>query len=187
MRKQSFLSLSLILMLFLSACTKEDLSSSNPPGSAPNYSPEPYVLSYSNWTTDASLTWSDGTTAVPSRESNLNAPELTQTMIDSGVFVLIYAQSVLDGSVQIMPAKFSDVNNDETNIYSAYHSNGSINVSHTRLVSGVHEVPNDVNEITFRYIIVKPNEPDPIGRQITINDFAYLPYKDVVNMLGIPE
>jgi len=174
-------------MLFFSACTKEDLSTSNPPGSASNYSPDPYVLSYSNWTTDASLTWTDGTTAEPFRQTNLNAPELTQTMIDSGVFVLIYAQSALDGSVQIMPATFSDVNNDETNIYSAYHLNGAINVSHTRLVSGAFGVPNDINEISFRYIIVKPNEPDPNGRQITINDFLYLPYKDVVSLLGIPE
>ena len=187
MRKQSFLSLSVILMLFLSACTKENVQNSNPTGAAPNYSSEPRVLSYSNWTTDASISWSDGTTTEPSRESGLNAPELTQTMIDSGVFVLIYAQRSLDGAVQIMPAQFSDINSDETNIYSAYHLNGSINVSHTRLVNGVYEMPNDVNEISFRYIIVKPNEPDPNGRQITMHDFAYLPYKDVVTMLGIPE
>ena len=187
MRKRSFLSLSVILMLFFSACTKENEQDLNPSGPATNYSPDPYVLSYSNWTTDANLTWSDGTAAEPSRESVLNAPELTQTMIDSGVFVLTYAQRSLDGAVQIMPAQFSDISGDETNIYSAYHVNGSINVSHTRLVNGVNEVPNDANEISFRYIIVKPNEPDPNGRQITINDFAYLPYKDVVTMLGIPE
>ena len=187
MRKQSFLSLGLILMVFLSACTKEDVSNSNPPGTTPSYAHEPYVLSYSNWTTDASLSWSEGTTTEPSRQSDLNVPELTQQMIDSGVFVLIYAQSAIDGTVQIMPADFTYTNSNESNIYSAFHLNGLIKVSHTRLVNGVYEVPNDYNEISFRYIIVKPGEPDPNGRQITINQFLSMPYLDVVNSLGIPE
>jgi len=187
MRKQSFLSLSVILMLFLSACTKEDVQNPISSNSGQNYSQDPYVISYSNWTPDASLTWSDGTTTEPSRESDLNAPELTQEIIDDGGFVLVYAKSTLDGSEQIMPAEFYDVNNSETNIYGAHHVNGAIKFSHTRLVNGAFEVPNDLNEISFRYIIVKLSTPDPYARQLTINDFMYMPYKDVVSLLSIPE
>jgi hypothetical protein len=174
-------------MLFLSACTKEDLQNNNPSTPAGNNSPDPYVISYSNWTADASFSWSDGATTEPSRQFDLAALELTQELLDAGSFVLVYAQSNIDGSVQAMPAVFSDVNNNESNSYSANYVAGSISLSHTRSVNGVFEVPNDSNEISFRYIVVKPNEPDPNGRQITIYDLLYMPYKDVVNLLGIPE
>ena len=92
MQKQSLVSLTVILMLFLSACTKEDVQNPISSNSGQSYSQDPYVLSYSNWTTDASLAWSDGTMTEPSRESFLDAPELTQEMIDAGSFVLVYAK-----------------------------------------------------------------------------------------------
>ena len=187
MQKQSLVSLTVILMLFLSACTKEDVQNPISPNSGQSYSQDPYVLSYSNWTTDASLAWSDGTMTEPSRESFLDAPELTQEMIDAGSFVLVYAKSIIGGSEQIMPAEFYDVNNSETNVYGAHHVIGGIKVSHTRLVNGAYQVPNDLNEISFRYIIVKLSAPDPNARQLTINDFMYMPYKDVVSLLSIPE
>ena len=187
MRKQSFLSLTVILMLFFSACTKEDLQNNNPSTPVENNSLDAQVISYSNWTADASFSWSDGATTEPSRQFDLAAPELTQELLDAGSFVLVYAQSTIDGSIQAMPVSYSDVTNNESNFYSATYAVGSISVSHTRSVNGVFEVPNDSNEISFRYIVVKPNTPDPNGRQITIYDLVYMPYKDVVNLLGIPE
>lgn len=187
MRKQSFLSLSVILMLCLSACTKEDLQNNNPSTPVANNVTDPYVISYSSWTTDASLSWSDGATTEPSRQFDLAAPELTQELLDAGSFVLVYTQSNIDGSVQAMPSVYSDVNNNETNFYFVNYVAGSISLSHTRSVNGIFEAPNDSNEISFRYIVVKPNTPDPNGRQINIYDLLYMPYKDVVNLLGIPE
>ena len=186
MRKQSFLSLSVILMLFLSGCTKENFQNYN---SVPveNNNQEPYSVSYSDWNIDANLSWSDNATPELSRQSELAAPELTQEMLDAGSFVLMYAKSNADGSVQAMPAVYSDLNNDETNTYFASPVAGSVSLSHTRSIGGTFEVPNDSNEISFRYIIVTPNTPDPNGRPITIFELLSMPYKDVVNLLGIPE
>jgi hypothetical protein len=188
MRKQSFLSLSVVLMLFLSACTKEDnLENYNPPTPVENNTQDPYSVSYSYWTADASLTWSDGATTEPSRESDLIASELTQEMIDAGSFVLMYAKSNLDGAVQAMPAEYSDLTSNETNSYYASYSAVSIFLSHKRSIDGTFEIPNDSNEISFRYIIVTPNTPDPNGRPVTIDDFRDKSYKEVVDLFGIPE
>lgn len=187
MQKQSFLALSLILGLFLSSCTKDDPDfnhSSNQTGTAYQ---EPYVVSYSNWTTDASVNWSDGATTEPSRQFDLSVPELTQEELATGSFVLLYARSNADGSVQPMPAAFTDVNNDDTNNYSAVYSAGAISFSHTRFVNGTYETPNDSNEISFRYIIVRPNTPDPNGRPITSDDLLNKSYYEVIRLLGIPE
>ncbi len=101
--------------------------------------------------------------------------------------MLIFARSSVDGSVQPIPAEYFDANNNETNAYSARHVAGSIFLSHTRTINGSFEVPDDLNEISFRYIIVNPNSPDPNARQITTDSFLFMPYKDVVNLLGIPE
>ena len=184
MLKQSFLSLSVISILLLSGCTKADLNSS-PGAGAPVANA--YSVSYSNWNNDADLVWSDGATTEPSRQSELIAPELTQEMLDAGSIVLVYAKSNVDGTVQIMPAAYSDVNNNETNTYSATHVAGSISVSHTRTVNGLFEIPVDVNETSFRYIIVNPATPDPNGRAYTADSFLYMSYQEVVNLLGIPE
>lgn len=187
MRKQSLLSLSVILMLFLSSCTKENLPNYNPSTPSGNYTPEPHVVSYSNWTTDASLTWSDGATTEPSRQFDLAVPELTQEELDGGSFVLIYAKSNVDGSVQPIPAQYTNLNNNEIHSYTANYVAGAISFSHTKSVNGIFEVPNDSNEISFRYIVVRPNVPDPNGRVMTIYDFLSTPYSDVINLLGIPE
>lgn len=188
MRKLSFLALSVIVMLFLSGCTKEDnLQNSNPVNPVENNPQEdPYSVSYSNWTTNASLSWSEGSTTEPSRESDIIAPELTQQMIDAGSFLLIYAKSTVDGSVQSMPAEYSDLDN-VTNTYSASYSAGSIFLSHTTSFNGVFEVPDDSNEISFRYIIITPNTPAPNGRPVTIDDFRDMSYEDVADLLSIPE
>lgn len=187
MRKQSFLYLSVILMLFFSACTKESVENYNPSAPSRDYPQDAYSVSYSNWTSDANLSWSDGGNAEPSRQATLTAPELTQEMIDGGSVVLMYAQSNVNDSVQIMPVEYTDANNNETNFYSSSHVEGSITVLHTRTVDGVFEMPEDVNEISFRYITVTPNSPDPNGRQLTIDQFLNMPYKDVVALLGVPE
>jgi hypothetical protein len=173
-------------MLFLSGCQKEDSQNYNPPtagGNSQNY----YSVSYSNWTNDANLSWSDGATTEPSRQTEIAAPELTQEMIDAGSVVLVYAQSNVDGSVQPMPAEYADANNDETNVYSANNVAGTILLSHTRSVAGAFQVPGDLNGINFRYIIVTPNTPDPNGRPLTIDNFRYMSYHEVVEVLGIPE
>ena len=187
MRKQSFLSFSVVLILFLSGCRKENLPNYNSATPVENNPQDPFSFSYSNWTTDASLSWSDGGTTEPSRQSDLIGPELTQDAIDAGALVLVYAKSDVDGSIQTMPATYSNLNNNETNTYFASTIPGSIKVSHTRSVDGANEVPGDSNEISFRYIIVKPNTPDANGRPMTIYDFHYMSYKDVVDFLGIPE
>ena len=187
MRKQSFLSLSLILMLFLSSCTKENHPDYNPSTPTGYYAQEPSVISYSNWTIDASLAWSDGATDEPSRQFDLAVPELTQELLDDGSFVLIYAKSNIDGTVQPMPAEYTDLNNNETNSYSANYTPGAISLVHIKSVNGTPEVPNDSNEISFRYIVVKPNTPDPNGRSLTSYDFHNKPYSEVISLLGIPE
>ena len=187
MLKQSFLSLGAISILLLSGCTKTDLNSSLG-ADAPDANA--YSFSYSSWNSDADLVWSDGATTEPSRQSELVVPDLTQQMLDSGSIVLVYAKSAkpnVDGPVQIMPAAYLDVNNNETNTYSATHVAGSIFVSHTRTVNGVFEVPNDLNETSFRYIIVNPATPDPNGRAYTVDSFLYMSYGEVVDLLGIPE
>ena len=187
MRKQSFLSLSVILMLFLSGCTKENLQNYNPAIQTEDNQQDAYSFSYSDWTNDANLSWSYGATTEPSRQSDLVVPALTQEVIDSGALVLIYGKSNIDGSVQIIPAQYFDSNNNETNAYSASYVAGSISLLHTRSVDGAFEVPDDSNEISFRYIIVKPNTPDPNGRPITNYGFQYMSYKEVVDLLGISE
>lgn len=175
-------------MLVLSACTKENtLPDRNPAIPLENNKQDPYSSSYSNWTTDLSLSWNDGATTDPSRQTEWAVPELTQELLDAGSFVLIYAKSNVDGLVQTMPAQFSDVSSDEINSYSATSLPGAITVLHTRSLDGTYEIPNDANEISFRYIIVNPNTPDPNARQITMDDFLNMSYNDVVNILGIPE
>jgi hypothetical protein len=189
MRKQSFLSLSVILMLFLSACTKEDNLQYNP-GNNPveDNSQAPYSFSYSNWTADTNLTWSDGATTEPTRQSQLAVPELTQDVIDAGGFVLVYAQSNADGTIQAAtPAAFFDLSTNERNTYSANYQAGFVSLSHTRFVDGIAEVPNDSNEISFRYFVITPNTPDPNGRPMTMDDLRYMPYQGLVSLLGIPE
>jgi hypothetical protein len=188
MRKQSFLSLSVILMLFLSACTKEDnLQHYNPGTPVENNQQAPYSFSYSQWTTEANLSWSEGATTEPTRQAQLAVPELTQDVIDAGGFVLLYALSNADGAVQAIPAAFFDLNTDEKNIYSASYESGSISLSHTRLVNGTAEVPNDSNEISFRYFVITPNTPDPNGRTMTIDDLRDMPYQGLLDLLGISE
>ncbi len=174
-------------MLFLSACTKENLQDNTSVTPVEDYPQDASVVSFSNWIADADVTWSDGATTEPSRQFDLAVPELTQELIDSGSFVLIYAKSTIDGSVQIMPTSYSNLNNDETDTYSAIYLTGAISLSHTRSVNGVFDVPGDSNDISFRYIVVKPNTPDPNGRQMNIYDLLYKPYIDVVELLGIPE
>jgi hypothetical protein len=187
MRKQSFLALSLLAVLFFTSCTKEDLqpNSSTPPNGT-SYQDPFEVVSYSNWTADANLTWSDGATDEPSRQFDLEVPELTAEQLNNGSFVLLYARSEVDGSVKPMPADFSDVNNDEINLYAANYEAGVISLMHTKTVSGNFEIPDDNNQISFRYIIVKPNTPNPNGRPMTSYDFLGKPYDEVINLLAIP-
>ena len=187
MRKQSFLSLSLIIMLFFSACTKEDQSNNYTPAPIQNNSQAPFVVTYSNWTTDASLNWSDGNTTEPSREFALAVRELTQEQLDAGNFVLVYAKSDVYGTIQVLPAEFSNEETGETHIYSADYQAGAISLSHTKSVNGTPEMPADANEIRFRYIVVSPGTPDPNGRAMTINELVNKPYQELVTLLGIPE
>ena len=180
MRKQSFLALSFIAVLFLASCTKEDLQpnvSTTPTGTSYQ---EPFqVVSYSNWTADADLTWSDGTTY-------LELPELSEEQLSDGSFVLLYARSDVDGSVKPMPADFSDASNSEVNIYSANYNAGVVSLSHTKSVNGNFETPVDANQISFRYIVVKPNAPDPNGRPMTMYDLLGKSYYEVIDLLAIP-
>ncbi|HZH65674.1 MAG TPA: hypothetical protein VEY10_12345 [Flavisolibacter sp.] len=185
MRKQSFLSLSVILMLFTAGCSKENLQVQNPAIQIETTPKANYSSSYSGWSADVDLNWSDGATIEPSRVSELPVPDLTQQMLDDGSIVLIYAKSHIDGSVQSMPAAYSYLNN-ETNAYSASHLAGSIFISHTKTVNGTSEVPTDANEISFRYIIVKPYTADPNGRAIIMDAFLQMSYKEVVDLLRIP-
>jgi hypothetical protein len=187
MRKQSFLSLSVIVMLFLSGCTKENLQDYNPAIPTEDNQQDPYSVSYSEWTGGVNLSWSDGATTEPSRQSDLAVPDLTQEVIDAGALVLVYAKSNVDGTIQAMPAEYSDLSNNEINTYSASSVAGSISLSHTKSVDGAFEVPDDSNEISFRYIIVKPNTPDPNGRPVTNYGFQYMSYAEIVNLLGISE
>ena len=186
MRKQSFLPLSLIIMLFFSACTKEDQNNYTP---APiqNNSQAPFAVSYSNWTTDASLNWSDGSTTEPSRQFDIAVPELTQEQLDAGNFVLIYAKSNVFGTIQVLPAEFSQEDTGETHVYSAAYVAGAISLSHTKSVNGTPEMPADANEISFRYTVVSPGTPDPNGRAMTINELVNKPYQELISLLGIPE
>src|SRR5688572_6585831 len=104
MRKQSFLALSFIAVLFFTSCTKEDLQFSNSTTPTGTSYQEPFeVVSYSNWTADADLTWADGATDEPSRQFDLPVPELTAEQLYNGSFVLLYARSEVDGSVKPMP------------------------------------------------------------------------------------
>jgi hypothetical protein len=188
MRKLSFLSLSVMLLLFLSSCTKEDnLSNYNPGTPAEDNEQAPYSFSYSNWTANANLSWADGTSSEPTRESELAVPELTEEVINAGGFVLLYAQSKTDGAVQVIPAAFAGINTNEVNTYAASYEAGLISLSHGRLVDGSPDVPNDLNEISFRYIVIIPNTPDPNGRPVTIDDLRNMPYQGIVSLLGIPE
>lgn len=188
MLKQSFYSLSIILVLFLSACTKDDLPNNNySTTQAGNNFQEPFITSYSNWTEDVSLNWFDGATTEPSRQFDIPVPELTQEELNAGGFVLVYAKSNIDGSIQPMPAQFYDLNNDETNTYSVAYNDGVISLLHTRVINGVPEAPADANEVSFRYIVVKPNTPDPNGRTMTANDLLNKAYPEVIALLGIPE
>ena len=188
MRKQCFLALSFIAILFLTSCTKEDLQFSNATTPTGTSSEEPFqVISYSNWTADADLTWSDGTTTEPSRQFDLAVPELTPEQLSDGSFVLLYARSNVDASVQIMPAEFSDFNNNEVNAYHAFIDEGIISLRHTKSVNGNFEVPSDNNQVSFRYFIVKPTTPGPNGRPMTTVDFYGKPYQEVIDLLAIPE
>lgn len=187
MRKQSFLALSFLAVLFLTSCTKDDLEFSN--STTPNgvsYQDPFQVVSYSNWTADADLTWSDGSITQPSRQFALPVPELTEEQLSDGSFVLLYARSEVDGTVKAMPADFSDENNNEINNYSAFYNAGVVLLSHTKSVNGSFETPVDANQISFRYIVVKPGTPDPNGRPMTIYDLLTKPYEEVVNLLAIP-
>jgi hypothetical protein len=186
MQKLSFLSLS--IMLLLSACTKYDPLENYKPGTPVDYyEPAPYSVAYSSWTADANLTWSDGAATEPTRETTMDVPELTEEALNAGSFVLIYAQSKTDGAVQVVPAAFGSLNNEEVNNYAANFIPGQISLVHTRLVNGNPEVPNDANEISFRYIVIIPNTPDPNGRSVTIDDLRGMPYQGIVSLLGIPE
>ena len=42
-------------------------------------------------------------------------------------------------------------------------------------------------EISFRYIVIIPNTPDPNGRPVTVDDLRGMPYQGIVSLLGIPE
>jgi hypothetical protein len=186
MRKLSFLSLG--IMLLLSSCTKEDNFSDYNPGTPVDYNePAPYSVAYSSWTADANFTWSDGAATEPTRETTMDVPELTEEALNAGGFVLLYAQSKTDGAVQVVPAAFGSLNNEEVNNYSASYIAGQISLAHTRLVNGNPEVPNDANDISFRYIVIIPNTPDPNGRPITVDDLRGMPYQGLISVLGIPE
>lgn len=187
MRKQSFLALSFIAVLFLTSCTKEDHQFSNSTTPTGTSYQEPFqVVSYSNWTADADLTWSDGTSTEPSRQFQLEVPELTTEQLSAGGFVLLYARSEVDGTIKPMPAEFSDANNNEINNYSANYDAGVVFLSHTKSVNGTFETPTDANQISFRYIVVKPNTPDPNGRPMTLDDLVGKSYQEVINLLAIP-
>jgi hypothetical protein len=186
MRKLSFLFLG--IMILLSACTKYDALENYKPGTpVENNEPVPYSVAYSNWTADANFTWSEGAATEPARETTMDVPELTEEALNAGGFVLIYAQSKTDGVVQVIPAAFGSLNNEEVNNYTANFIPGQISLLHTRLVNGNPEVPNDANEISFRYIVIIPNTPDPNGRPVTVDDLRGMPYQGIVSLLGIPE
>ena len=187
MRKQRFLSIGLIIMLFFSACTKDDVQSNYTPTPVENNSGTPFVVSYSYWTDDASLNWADGATADPSRQFDLALPELTEGELSAGSFVLLYAKSNIDGSIQALPAAFADQSTNESHIYSANYVAGTASLLHTKSVNGSYEMPGDANGISFRYIVVRPNTPDPNGRVMTIYDLLQKPYQEVISLLAIPE
>lgn len=176
------------IMLLFSACTKEDhLTNYNAGTPVEDNEPAAYSVAYSSWKADANFAWSDGATTEPSRETIMEVPELSQEVLDAGGYVLLYAQSKTDGAVQVVPAAFGDFSQNELNNYVAHYTAGSISLAHTRLVNGSPELPNDANNISFRYIVIIPNTPDPNGRPATVDDFRGMPYAGIISLLGIPE
>src|SRR5687768_12630788 len=99
MRKLSFLSLSAIAILSLSACTKEQgLRELTPVNEEKNQNID--EISYSKWTSDASITLAHGgTVSDPIQVFNWSAPKLTQELIDAGSVVLVYVKSNSTGAV----------------------------------------------------------------------------------------
>ncbi|HVG14606.1 MAG TPA: hypothetical protein VM935_06585 [Chitinophagaceae bacterium] len=189
MRKLSFPSLCFIVMLGLSSCTKDNVQQNPTPGNQVVDNPQTnYSTSYSDWTSDGLLSWDvAGTATEPSITSNWFAPMVTQERIDAGGVVLIYAKSSIDGSVHPLPWNDGAINNERVNSYDAAAVAGSIVVNHSSSINGVSEVPQNSNNVSFRYIIVGPHIPAANAREITISELGAMPYEEVVRLLGIPE
>jgi hypothetical protein len=186
MRKLSFLALGFIAILSVVSCTKENFKEYVTP-----VGPEPHRFASSEWTMDGQLTWEDGPNS--NKIASWNAEPLSQEVIDNGG-LLVYGKSNFDGSVNLLPSSFFiTLNPDEFDLYECFPTAGSISLFHTKSVNGVFETPGDVNQLSFKYIIIDGPIVPSNGRTptngtnaFTVDDLRTLSYDEVISILGLP-
>jgi hypothetical protein len=108
-------------------------------------------------------------------------------LIDAGAVVLLYVKSTSNGTVHSMPFDDTNSSDEKVNSYKAVATAGSIFVTHSTSINGTYEVPNNLNDITFRYIIVGPQTPEINARAIPLEELSTMAYEDVTTLLGIPQ
>ncbi|HVG40349.1 MAG TPA: hypothetical protein VM888_01965 [Chitinophagaceae bacterium] len=187
MRKFSFLSLCLSVIILATSCSKEAIPA-NQGSTAPigNEGTSTSIV-YSDWTLASDMTWNDTTVnADPFKAATWTAPELTQSMLENKT-ILIFARTEHDQAVYQMPAEiYAQGSTSEFEQFQSVINGETLTVLHTKSVDGVFEVPSITTNVSFRVVVVPDEMVNGSANSFYADQLKTMSYEQVANLFAIP-
>jgi hypothetical protein len=210
MRKVSFLSLCLSVIILATSCTKEGpegpMGPQGPQGvngtngtngatgatggvgaTGQTGATGTANVIFSNWSLGTDMTWADTTvTGTPYKVATWATASLTPSVLDNGA-VLVYARTNDDNAVYQMPASiFTGTSSAEFDQYRTIAKAGALSLLHTRSVAGTFELPAAAANVSFRFVFIPGGVTTGRMAGYSLNQFKAMSYEQLSGFFGLP-